>query len=268
MKGLEFARKLSCALAVGACLLLATAMMAQVKSETTTTQGQPTVETKTQRGEVVHVSGNDLLVKTEDGELKLFSNVPDSVKVDVDGQQLSIHELKPGMKLQRTITTTTTPQTVQTVQTVNGTVWSVNAPRSVILTLEDGTNQQFRIPEGQKFSVNGEEVDAFHLKKGMRISATRVVTVPESVVAEHRAVTGEMPDVAAIQTMPTAMLIVVPPASSSRNAASENAQVAEATPHQMPQTASELPAIGVLGFLALLAGLVPFALRTRAQQGR
>src|SRR5262245_52401529 len=153
------------------CLLVSAGMVAQVKTETTKSQGQPTVQTSVERGEVVSVSGNDLVVKMEDGQIRHFPNVPESARVTVGGQQLSIHELKPGMELERTITTTTTPQTVTKVQTVKGKVWNVSPPTSVILTLEDGTNQQFKIPRGQKFMVNGQETDAFGLRKGMEISA-------------------------------------------------------------------------------------------------
>ena len=56
-----------------------------------------------------------------------------------------------------------------------GKVWHVNPPNTVILTLEDGTNQSFNIPKGQKFNIDGQTVDAFHLKKGMKVSATKVV---------------------------------------------------------------------------------------------
>src|SRR5215467_9851181 len=111
--------KLNNLLAMGfLCLFLSAVTMAQVKTETTTSKEQPTVETKVERGEVVYVSGNDLVVKMEDGQIRNFPNVPESVKVTVGGQQLSVHDLKPGMKLERTITTTSTPQTVTTVQTV------------------------------------------------------------------------------------------------------------------------------------------------------
>jgi hypothetical protein len=65
------------------------------------------------------------------------------------------------MKLQRTITTTATPKTITTVQNVKGKIWYVNPPVSVILTLEDGTNQQFKIPKGQKFNVDGQMLDAW-----------------------------------------------------------------------------------------------------------
>jgi hypothetical protein len=77
---------------------------------------------------------------------------------------LGIHDLKPGMKLQRAITTTATPQTITTVQAVTGKVWYVNPPNSVILTMENGTNQSFKIPNGQKFNVDGRMVDAFGLR--------------------------------------------------------------------------------------------------------
>src|SRR6516165_8960857 len=110
------------------CLLLSVPMMAQVQTETTTKPGQPTVETTVERGEVVYVSGNDLVVKMDDGQIRNFSNIPESARVTVGGQQLSIHDLKPGMKLERTITTTTTPQIVKTVKTVTGRVWQVRPP--------------------------------------------------------------------------------------------------------------------------------------------
>src|SRR6202035_5192894 len=90
-------------------------------------------------------------------------------------------------------TTTTTPKTITTVQSVTGKVWNVMPPVSVILTLEDGKNQRFSIPKGQKFNVNGQMVDAWGLKKGMTISATKIVEVPENVVSQQRKVTGSEP---------------------------------------------------------------------------
>ena len=102
------------------CLTLTLGMTAQVQTQTTTTAQTPTVQTTVERAEVVTVSGNDLVVKMEDGTIRHIANVPESARVTVDGQQLGIHDLKPGMKLQRTITTTTTPKTITTVQSVKG----------------------------------------------------------------------------------------------------------------------------------------------------
>src|SRR6201997_3383267 len=183
-----------CLMAVGGiCFLLSLCMSAQVKTETSTTAGRSTHEVTVERGEVVLVNGNDLVVKLEDGSIRHFPNVPESARVSVDGKELGIHDLKPGMKLQRTITTTTTPRVVTTVQSVTGKVWQVSPPNSVILTLEDGKNQRFNIPKGQKFNVDGQMVDAWGLKKGMNVSATKVVEVPVTEVEQKRKLTGSMP---------------------------------------------------------------------------
>ena len=176
------------------CITLAFTANAQVKKETTVEQqGLATQTVKVETGEVMYVAGNDLVVKTDEGELRHFPNVPDDKTVTVAGKELTVHDLKPGMKLQRTTITTTTPQMITTVKTVTGKVWHVNPPNSVILTLEDGTNQSFNIPKGQKFSVDGQETDTWGLKEGMRISATAVTETPETVVSQEVVRTGTMP---------------------------------------------------------------------------
>ena len=146
-------------------VILALNVNAQVKTETKVEEGLASQTVKVETGEVVYVSGNDLIVKTDDGVLRHFPNVPDDKTVTVGGKELTIHDLKPGMKLQRTTITTTTPRMITTVKTVTGTVWKVSPPNSVILTLEDGKNQSFHIPKGQKFNVNGQETDAASKKE-------------------------------------------------------------------------------------------------------
>ena len=180
----------------------------QVQTTQTTTTGTAAVQVNVERGEVVTVEGNDLMVKMEDGTIRHFPDIPDSARVTVNGQQLSVHDLKPGMKLQRTITTTTTPRTVTTVQTVTGIVWHVSPPLSVILTMDNGQNQSFKIPKDQKFEVNGEMVDAFGLKKGMKVTATKITEAPETIVAQQKTVTGTMPTPPAPPPADTPILIV------------------------------------------------------------
>lgn len=225
-----------------ACLV---SMSAQVQTQTTTTTHQASVETKVDRAEVVHVSGNDLVVKMEDGTIRHIPNVPDSARVTVDGQQLGIHDLKVGMKLQRTITTTTTPKTITTVQSVSGKVWHVNPPSSVILTLQDGKNQQFKIPKDQKFNVDGQMVDAWGLKKGMNVSATKVVEVPVTEVEQQRQLTGSMPPPPPAPPADEPILI----------ASAEPMPAPAAAPEKLPKTGSELPLVGLLGLFSLLSGL-------------
>ena len=180
-------------LAVGLFLTFTMSLMAQVQSQTTKTKEPFTRIVQVEKGEVVYVSGNDLILKMEDGEIRHIANVPESARATVDGKEIGIHDVKVGMKLQKTITTTTTPTVITKVETVTGKVFHVTPPLSVILTLDDGTNQEFKIPEGQKFDVDGQMVDAWGLREGMKVSATKVTETPETVVTQKAKVTGTMP---------------------------------------------------------------------------
>jgi hypothetical protein len=95
-------------LVAAVCLTVTLNMSAQVQTTTSTTQGKASVVTQVEKGEIVFVSGNSVVVKMADGSLRHFNNVPESARVTVDGQQLGVRELKAGMKVQKTITTTTT----------------------------------------------------------------------------------------------------------------------------------------------------------------
>jgi len=224
-----------------ACLSCAVWLAAQVQTTTSSTSHASTVQTTVERGEVVYVEGNDVVVKMEDGTLRHFSNVPESTKVNVDGQELGVHDLKVGMKLQKTVTTTTTPKTITTVKSVTGKVWHVTPPNSVILTLEDGTNQQFKIPKDQKFNVDGQMVDAWGLKKGMKISATKVVEEPIVDVEHQRQLSGSMPPPPPPPPADAPIIIAVLTPVPAPSAA----------PAELPKTASSLPLIGLLGFASL-----------------
>jgi hypothetical protein len=234
------------------CALLLGMAQAQDTSTSTTQAGQSTVTTQVRSGTVVYVSGNDLVVKLDDGTVKHFV-VPDSTRVTVDGRSLSVHQLQQGMKLTRTITTTTTPTNVETVRTISGKVWYVNPPSALILSFPDSPNKQYKVPSGTKFDVNGEKVSIFHIKKGMTISATIITDEPITVASESRSVTGEAPPPPppppATPPAEGALLIEEPAAPQ---------QVAEST---LPKTASSIPLIGFLGLLSLSAAAGLGALR-------
>lgn len=226
----------------GVCLALSVGARAQVQTQTSESSGQATQQVQVQRAEVITVQGNDLVVKMEDGTIRHIANVPESARATVDGKEVGIHDLQPGMKLERTITTTTTPKVITTVKSVTGKVWHVNPPKSVILTLEDGTNQQFTIPKGQKFNVDGQMVDAWGLRKGMNISATKVVEEPINEVNQQAKVTGSMPP------PPPAPPADQPILVASAAPVPAPAAAAEA-PAQLPKTGSSVPMIGLLGLL-------------------
>jgi LPXTG-motif cell wall-anchored protein len=254
--------KLSKVSLLGAGVLCFTfAASAQVETKTdTSTDGAATKTVKVERGEVVYVSGNNLVVKAEDGTLRHFDNVPDSRTVTVDGQQLNIHQLKPGMKLERQTITTSVPKMITTIKTVTGTVWYVNPPNSVILTMDNGKNQKFKIPKGQKFTVNGQETDAFGLRKGMSISAQQVIEQPEIEVMEEVKRTGTMPPPPPpLQPDVPVLVLVVVPVTPVATAAAPM----EAAPTKLPKTGTALPLIGLLGALLMALGLGVKVARTR-----
>lgn len=238
------------AVAGGFTLTFAFCAAAQVQTETSTSSGTPTKEVTVQTGTVAVVSGNDLVIKLPDGTLRHFPNVPESFRANVDGKELGIHDLKPGMVLTRTVVRTTTPETITTVQSVRGKVWHVNPPSSVILTLEDGSNQQFKIPKGQKFNVDGQMVDAWGLKKGMMVTATKVVEVPQTSVTQNASITGTAPPPSPPSDQPILVAVITPLPPPAPAAAPAEAPAPAPAP-ALPKTGSELPLIGLLGLLCL-----------------
>lgn len=250
---------LQCLLAGGTlCVAFTLPAAAQVKSTQTVEHGPATKQVTIERGEIVYVSGNDVVIKMEDGSLRDFFNVPDSTTVTVDGKQLNVHQVKPGMKVEKQTITTITPKTITKVETVTGKVWHVTPPLSVILTLEDGTNQSFKIPKGQMFTANGKQVDAFGLKKGMIVSAQKITEIPETVMTQQVKRTGKMPPPPPAPSIDLPILIVVAlPAPAP--------PVEAAAPATLPKTASELPLIGLLG--ALFCGLSLAATAIRKSVG-
>jgi len=243
------------------CLAVSLPLAAQVQTKTTTTQGLATTHVTIQRGEIAYVRGNTVIVKMEDGTLQEFDNVPDNLTFTVDGKPVNIRNAQVGMKLEKQTITTTQPQLITTVETVTGKVWRVTPPHSVILTLENGQNQQFAIPEGQKFMVDGKETDAWGLRKGMTISAQRVTEVPVTIATQEIRRTGTAP----ASTMPAPTLnpdvpVLVVVAVPAAKAPVETAQ-AESVPTKLPTTASDVPLVGLLGLLLCSFSLILRAVR-------
>ena len=234
-------RRLGAAVAIISCALLLESAQAQDTSTSSTTAGQATMTTEVRSATIVYVSGNDVVAKLDDGTIKHFV-VPDSTTVNVDGKQLTVHDLQPGMTVTRTITTTTTPKTVQTVRTITGKVWYVNPPHNLILSFPDGSNKQYNVPDGTMFDINGQKQSIFNVRKGMQISATIVKDSPETVVSSTKTLTGDAPPPPPPATPPVVgVLLIEAPTPAPK-------QVAQA---EMPKTGSYLPLIGLLGLLSL-----------------
>ena len=155
-------------------------------------KGQASVTTEQLHGTVEYVEGNTLLVRLTDGAIREF-NVPESRKFIIDGREVTVRDLKPGTKLSATVTTTTTPITERTTTVGTGTVWWVGG-KTVILTLPNGENREYTVTDDYKFHVEGNKnATVFDLRKGMKVSAEKIVEEPRTEIVSNTAVTGQAP---------------------------------------------------------------------------
>jgi hypothetical protein len=221
---------------------------------TTTTTGPETHavhQTHVTNAEVIHVSGHEIVVELENGQLELL-RLPEDFKFHVDGKHLSVHELQPGTKLSQELHTVSTPQEVTTIRTVNGKVWHVSG-RHVILSFPEGENKMYTAPEDLVININGEKKTVFDLRKGMDLSATVVTIASQNTITTHTVVTGQAP--LTFNVPFEGPLLIEPPTQTPAPAVTATAE--QPTAKELPETASLLPFAGVLGlvFLGLYAGL-------------
>jgi FlaG/FlaF family flagellin (archaellin) len=216
---------------------------------TTKTIEPPTHEVQTthvQNAEVIHVSGHEVVVELENGKFELL-NLADDVRFQVDGRDITVHELTPGTKLSQDIHTITTPQEVTTLRTVKGKVWLVNAPH-LILSFPGGENKAYTVPDGIVFRINGQDKTVFDLRKGMDISATVLNVKPVQSITTHTVVTGRAPARPSV-AFEGPMLIERP-----RETPASTAALVEPAPQELPKTASLVPLTGMLSLMSLALG--------------
>ena len=241
---------LACAVLAFLCAMTVGIAAQDVKHPSTTkTIAPPTHEVQTthvQNAEVVHVSGHEVVVELENGKFELL-NLADDVRFQVDGKDLTVHELTPGTKLSQDIHTITTPQEVTTLRTVNGKVWHINGPH-LILSFPGGENKAYTVPDGTVFHIDGEDKTVFDLRRGMNISATVLKVEPVQSVTAHTVLTGQAPPRPKVE-FEGPMLI-----EPTTQAPALTAALEEPVPQELPKTASLLPLAGMLGFLSLAMG--------------
>ena len=206
------------------------------------TLAQSTTETK--KFQVIAVEGNKLVVSLPEGTKEL--TVPDDFRFTVDGQSLSVHQLKPGMAGTATITTTTTSVPVTVTEVKNGTVMQAMGT-SIIVRTSDNQIKMFSQGDidkrGVKIMRGGQPAQISDFRANDKLSATIVTTYPPKVLTEKEV---------------QATLAKAAPAGAAAPApaaAAPVAQSASAEPRALPRTASQLPLLGLLGFASLVAGV-------------
>ena len=147
--------------------------------------GQTTTSTQqTKSFEVLSVQGSQLVVRLPEGTREL--TVPDDFRFTVDGKQLALAELKPGMKGTATITTKTTVTPVTVTEVKNGTVMQATGASVLVKTDEGFKNftQGDLDKRGVKIVRDGKPVDLSSLRRDDRLTATIITSKPPRVMTE------------------------------------------------------------------------------------
>jgi hypothetical protein len=175
-----------------ASLSLATLVAAQAtQSKETVPGGAATVKALQVKGELVAKGSNWLIAKDTAGNYKLY-NVQPGKRAIIDGVPKTLDQLQVGTWLTSTATVTETPVINRTTTITKGTVfWA--APTSIIVTLENGENKQYDVPSGFKFDVEGKKLSAMELRQGMKVTGTKIVEEPVTVITHDVVVTGVAP---------------------------------------------------------------------------
>jgi LPXTG-motif cell wall-anchored protein len=241
-------------------LAAAVVASAQVSSKKTTTTGAAEKKTSTTMvsGEIVAISGNAVDVKSDDGKTKEYK-VPEGFKFQMDGKDVGVADLKVGMHVSATITTTTTVTPVTVTEVRQAEVLAAT-PGSIIVRGPDGTRKWTAKDAndlGIKLYKDGKEASISDLKVGDRLTAVIVSKMPPQVVTERSAK-------ASAKAAPAPAPAAEAPAPAPAPAAAP-APAPEPAKKKLPKTASQIPMVGLLGALSLASGLGLSILRRRSR---
>jgi LPXTG-motif cell wall-anchored protein len=228
---------------------------------------QTSTSTETKNFEIIAVDGNTLIVKLPEGTREL--TVADDFRFIVNGQPLSVRELKAGMKGSATVTTRTTVTPVTVTEVKNGTVLQ-RSGGSIIVRTADGVkmfSQGELDKRGVKMVKNGKPAEITDFREGDKLTATIVTSQPPHIMTAKE-VQATVPTAARAASAGSAgsagSAASAPPAAakapSSNTAARSTTGSSGSTPAgsaaTLPKTASSWPLLAVSSVLLLAIGLV------------
>jgi hypothetical protein len=214
--------------------------------------------TENKKFEVVSVDGNTLVVKLPEGTREI--SVPDDFKFVVDGQPMTVKELKPGMSGMATITTRTKSTPVTVTEVKNGEVVLAQGG-SIYVRTPDGQVKAFTQSDvdkrGIKIVRDGKPAQVSDFHQGDTLSATIITTKPPQVVTDKEVqatlAKKAAPLAAAATPSPAAAPSPAPP--SAPPAAAARPEPAGQEARALPKTAGSQPLIALIGVSSLLLGL-------------
>jgi hypothetical protein len=213
--------------------------------------------------EVISVNGNTLVVKLPEGTREI--TVPEDFRFTVNGQDMSVHDLKPGMSGTAVITTRTQSTPVTATEVRNGEV-VMTGGGSIFVRTPDGQVRSFNQADVDKRGANltreGRPAKISDFRQGDRISATIVTSKPPHVLTEKEVAA----TLAAAEKPAAPATAATPEPAAPRAAQAPPAQ--EPAPQQaraLPKTAGTQPAIALFGLASLLLGATLTISRRRAR---
>ena len=100
--------------------------------------------------------------------------------------------------------------------------------------------------------MDGQETDAWGLKKGMKVTATKIMETPVTTVTEHTQVTGTLPAGGTVLIAKGAPTAASGGADAAAGTTTEEASTGSA---KLPKTGTDLPLVGALGLLLISTSL-------------
>lgn len=190
------------------------------------------------------------MVRLANGALEAI-RIPSEERFNIEGQKLTLHELKPGMTLTDEVFTTERPMMVKTVEITEGKVFHAS-PRYLVIHTKEGEVVDYKIPEWATIKINGEERSLHELKRGQTITATITTEVP-TVVQErekrshgHALLTDPKAQIETPLPTRTEVSHTIPPAEPQLTTSATKVE------EKLPATASNVPLIGLSGIFALV----------------
>ena len=219
---------------------------------------QQTTTSQTKSFTVLAVEGNTLVVRLPEGTREL--TVADDFRFTINGQPMSVHELRVGMNGTATITTRTTVIPVSVTEVKNGTV-ALKSGGTVMVRTAEGVksfSQGDIDKRGVKIYMDGKPVQIVDLHEGDKLSATIITSQPPRIVSE-REVRASTNPAAAAPVPESTRAAAAPPAAAPRQAAPAPAPEPART---LPKTASSWPLL-MLVSVASLAMALALSLKRR-----
>jgi hypothetical protein len=269
--------RLSVILGVGLLAVSAAIATAQQPSITKTTQtGQPQTSTKTRtvNTTVVSVNGNKVVGQDAAGKATEYT-IPDGFKFKFEGRDIGVADLKPGMNVSATITTTTTMTPVYVTEYRTGKVLVVSG-NNIIVRGPQGNrvfSNQDAVKQNVKIMREGKEVALSDLRAGDNFTAVIVTDEPPRVVSEREA---EAMVSAALQPAPAtadtpaaapadarAAAPADAPAAAPADAPADTSAPAAAPAAESPEAAKKFPMAGWLIVILIVVVLLVLLLRRR-----